>query len=319
MTFSFTTPPSRLTVTAAFRRTSGSSTRPAGGPRAGRPSRSSRSSPFTPWLPIWAARCREGWFCGTAPLSRQRSSGEPGSVRAAACAAELGAPTVPPRRLAAPGGTERGGITMACRRAHAPGCRMLQLAELGAREEDPPLIRAEVHKHGVVFYVEDDAEPVLVVGHLIVDGERLGRAHRSWRVERAAGQVAPGRGAGSLHSYHHAPFSAQPQVGARPSLPDVPADRLTLRFGDPAARAAKLNVRFCDQSISWLTRAEPPYLYRSVTASVRLRRLGPVVGPVWVCRSLLPAPDSCRVLRAGGPGPGPGGEPGRRSRRRRRP
>ena len=41
------------------------------------------------------------------------------------------------------------------------------------------MIRAEVHKHGVVFYVEDDAEPVLVVGHLIVYGERLGQAHRS--------------------------------------------------------------------------------------------------------------------------------------------
>jgi hypothetical protein len=36
-------------------------------------------------------------------------------------------------------------------------------------------MRAEVHKHGVVFHAEYDAEPVLVVRHLIVDGERLGR------------------------------------------------------------------------------------------------------------------------------------------------
>src|SRR5215471_1438498 len=43
-TSSFTTPPSRLTVTAPFRRTSGSSTPQAGDPRARRPSRSRRSS-----------------------------------------------------------------------------------------------------------------------------------------------------------------------------------------------------------------------------------------------------------------------------------
>ncbi len=37
----------RLTVTAAFRRTSGLSTRPSGDPRARRPSRSSRSGSFS--------------------------------------------------------------------------------------------------------------------------------------------------------------------------------------------------------------------------------------------------------------------------------
>src|SRR5215472_15685933 len=86
---------------------------------------------------------------------------------------------------------------------------MLQLCELGAREQDPPLMRAEVHEHGVVFHGEYDAEPVLVVRHLIVDGERLGRGRRSWGVERAAGQVAMGRGAGCLHSYYHAPSRAE--------------------------------------------------------------------------------------------------------------
>jgi hypothetical protein len=96
---------------------------------------------------------------------------------------------------------------MACRRACTrPG--MLQLGELGARERDPPLIRAEVHEHGAVFHPEYDAEPVRIVRHLIVDNERLGRAHRSWRLERAAGQVAPGSSAGGLHSYHHAPSVA---------------------------------------------------------------------------------------------------------------
>src|SRR6516165_12224574 len=85
---------------------------------------------------------------------------------------------------------------------------MLQLGELGAGERNPPLRRAEVHKHGVVFHAEYDAESVLVVGHLIVDGERLGRGRRSRGAERAVGQVALGCSAGCLHSYHHAPFRA---------------------------------------------------------------------------------------------------------------
>src|SRR5690348_7279603 len=87
---------------------------------------------------------------------------------------------------------------------------MLQLGELGARERDPPLLRAEVHQHGLVFHAEDDAEPVLIVGHLIVDVERLGRGRRRRGRERAAGQMAPGRGAGCVHSYHHAPSMAGP-------------------------------------------------------------------------------------------------------------
>jgi len=72
---------------------------------------------------------------------------------------------------------------------------MLQLGELGAGERNPPVIGVEVHKHGVVFHAEDQPEPVLVVGDLIVNGKRLGRGRRSRRGERAAGQVAPGRGA----------------------------------------------------------------------------------------------------------------------------
>lgn len=86
---------------------------------------------------------------------------------------------------------------------------MLELGELGAGERNTPLMWAEVHKHGVVFDAEYDAESVLVVGHLIVDGERLGRRRRSRGAERAVGQVAPGCGAGCLHSYHHAPSGAQ--------------------------------------------------------------------------------------------------------------
>jgi hypothetical protein len=66
---------------------------------------------------------------------------------------------------------------------------MLQLGELGARQLDPPLLRADVHKHGVVLDAQDDAEPARVVRHLIVDGERLGRAHQSRGLKRAAGSA----------------------------------------------------------------------------------------------------------------------------------
>jgi len=37
------------------------------------------------------------WFCGAAPLPRQRSSGEVDSVRATAGAADLATSAVPPR------------------------------------------------------------------------------------------------------------------------------------------------------------------------------------------------------------------------------
>lgn len=66
----------------------------------------------------------------------------------------------------------------------------------------------------MIFDAEYDAESVLVVGHLIVHGERLGRGHRSWGFERAAGQVAPGRGARCLHNYYHALFPARPGLTA---------------------------------------------------------------------------------------------------------
>src|SRR5215472_17006048 len=90
---------------------------------------------------------------------------------------------------------------------------MLQLGELSAGERNAPLMRAEVYKHGVVFHAEYDAESVLVVGHLIVDGECLGRGRRSRGAERAVGEVAPGCGVGCLHSYHHAPSRAETGYG----------------------------------------------------------------------------------------------------------
>src|SRR5262245_21366518 len=157
-TSSFTTPPSRPTVTAPFRRTSGSSTPRAGEPRARRPSRSSRSS------------------------------------RPVALVSEFG--------------------------------------QLGARNRDPQPLRAEVHEDGdAVFHTEDDAEPVFVVRHLIVHGERLGRSRRSWGIEGAGGQVAPGFGAGWLHRYHHAP--SVPAVRADPPVSTIAR---TITVPNPSGR-----------------------------------------------------------------------------------
>jgi len=72
-----------------------------------------------------------------------------------------------------------------------------------------------LYSSNVVFHAEDDTEAVLVVRHLIVHGERLGRRRGSWWLERAARQVAPGFGAGWLHHYHHALSWAR--MGCRPA------------------------------------------------------------------------------------------------------
>ena len=57
------------------------------------------------------------------------------------------------------------------------------------------------------------------------------------------------------------------------------------------------------------TRTEPPYLYRPMMQVVRRWLIRRELPWFWACLSLLPAPDSCRVLRPGGPGQGPGGSP----------
>jgi Reverse transcriptase (RNA-dependent DNA polymerase) len=63
----------------------------------------------------------------------------------------------------------------------------------------------------------------------------------------------------------------------------------------------------------------PPYLYRSVTASVRLGRLGSVVGPVLGVPESAPCPRIAAGFCERAGGSRTGREPGRRSRRRRRP
>src|SRR6266571_6385808 len=80
-----------------------------------------------------------------------------------------------------------------------------ELGELGKRSGDPGLLRAEVHQHGEVALDADDlAEAVTVMRHLVMQRILLNRPGRWAIVEGAAGQITPGRGAGSTHHSHYA-------------------------------------------------------------------------------------------------------------------
>ena len=66
---------------------------------------------------------------------------------------------------------------------------------------------AEFDDHRVVILDHDDpAETILVVGHLIANGERLNGWVHGQDIEGTSGQETPGRGAGRLHHYQYAPY-----------------------------------------------------------------------------------------------------------------
>jgi hypothetical protein len=76
---------------------------------------------------------------------------------------------------AAHGGAGPTGIFRACCRAHLKGCySSVSLAHGSGIRRRWGLKSTS----SVVFHAEYDAGPVLVVRHLIADGERLGRARR---------------------------------------------------------------------------------------------------------------------------------------------
>src|SRR5207247_7254149 len=66
---------------------------------------------------------------------------------------------------------------------------------------------------------------------------------------------------------------------------------------------------------AFVTRAEPPYLYRLVMATGSVEVHGDRGCPVWGVPDLLPAPDGCPGSASGRTGSRTGREPGRRSRR----
>src|ERR1022692_405709 len=90
-----------------------------------------------------------------------------------------------------------------------------ELGQLGVWRGDPGLLRAEVDEHSdVLLDADDHSEAVLVVRHLIVHRVLLKRRRGGRRVERAAGKVAPGSGAGWFHSLQYAP--SRPAAGRPP-------------------------------------------------------------------------------------------------------
>jgi hypothetical protein len=76
-----------------------------------------------------------------------------------------------------------------------------ELGQLAVRRRDPLLLGAEVDEDGNLFLDPDDhAEPVTVMGYLIMKGVVLDVPDRGRDVvEGTSGERAPGRGASCLH------------------------------------------------------------------------------------------------------------------------
>ena len=83
-----------------------------------------------------------------------------------------------------------------------------ELGQLRAWHRDPYQARAEIDDQGgVILDADDPAEAVLIVCHLVLDGEVLGRGKDRRGREGTRGQEAPGGGAGRFHHYQYAPLT----------------------------------------------------------------------------------------------------------------
>jgi hypothetical protein len=97
-----------------------------------------------------------------------------------------------------------------------------ELGQLGAWRRDPHPARTEIDDHdGVILNADDPAEAVLIVCHLILYGELLGRRSEGRGAEGTCGQVGPGSGARMFHHGQYAPLalagsSCLPRVTATP-------------------------------------------------------------------------------------------------------
>ena len=80
-----------------------------------------------------------------------------------------------------------------------------ELGQLRAWRRDPHPARAEIDDQGgVILDADDPAEAVLIVCHLVLNGELLGRRSERRDPEGTCGQEAPGGGAGRFHHYQYA-------------------------------------------------------------------------------------------------------------------
>ena len=91
-----------------------------------------------------------------------------------------------------------------------------ELGQLRAWHRDPYQARAEIDDQGgVILDADDPAEAVLIVCHLVLNGEVLGRGKDRRGPEGTRGQEAPGGGAGRFHQYKYAPRrSSSQRLGA---------------------------------------------------------------------------------------------------------
>src|SRR5690242_17853023 len=119
-------------------------------------------------------------------------------------------------------------------RTTGSGASASELGELVAWRHDPYPARTEIDDQaGVSFDAGDQAEAVLIVGHLVVHGELLGRENGG-RGEGARGQNGPDSDAGGSHDHQHALLLARRAAG----LPEARiAGRTAARLGHNAVTA----------------------------------------------------------------------------------
>ena len=81
-----------------------------------------------------------------------------------------------------------------------------ELGQTRAWHRDPYPARAEIDDQGsgVILDADDPAEAVLIVCHLVLLREQLGRRSGRLGAKGTRGQEAPGGGAGRFHQYQYA-------------------------------------------------------------------------------------------------------------------
>jgi len=95
-----------------------------------------------------------------------------------------------------------------------------ELSQLGAWRRDLHPARTEIDdQDGVLLDADDPAEAVLVVCHLVLHGELLGRRSEGRGAEGTCGQEGPASGAGVFHHDQYAPLTLAGSSGLhlRPS------------------------------------------------------------------------------------------------------
>jgi hypothetical protein len=99
-----------------------------------------------------------------------------------------------------------------------------ELGQLGAWRHDPHPERTEIDdQDGVILDADDSAKAVLIVGHLVLHGELLGRRSEGRGAEGTRGQEGPGSGAGV---FHHDQYALLTLAGSWSSRGYVPPDEL---------------------------------------------------------------------------------------------